>query len=478
MHKNTNLANNKAKSFCEVVEILKTFITKMPDKAGQFLNAEQIIAENGGKIKRASYNKAIDAHTLFIDVSAEKENLDIIEENLYSSGYLSFGERGRIILIFLKILYADTEISEPLKIIEKYKMNISYINAGEITPETFGFKLGILIENIADTINFLNELSRLGDIRIIKNDITEKSLDNTVFYIGFAHDMRKILSLNQSDTNTIVINSNKIMQRLEETHENPLKTFEYIKKVAMFMESHKGKNFKAKIFSKKINGKVNIYIIEPPCGGNTFIIEAEKNLLFIDCGFACFEEEMIKIFNNIFDNFENREKALFLTHCDIDHAGLCHIFEKIFVSEKTYENFLLEEKGEKNFREQCEHHKAYHAITKIISKYKTPTTKNMIIQEKIDLNGIKLKIKEGSGGHIPGESLLLWEDEKIVFCGDIFVNAGGYSKEQAEFNSYAPYLTTSVNVDSKKALSFRNEFMNKYKGYLVCPGHGKWCTLE
>lgn len=471
MNKKSRQLNNKS----EVVNILKTFITKMPDRVGEFLAAANIIAKNGGSVKRISYNKAVDAHTIFIDVSGEEETIQKIEKTLYFKGYLSNNKRGKVILVSVNI---NENIINVLEIIEKYKINISYINANEYNENALKLKLGILIDDTFDTVGFLNELCSVSDIKILKNDITEKNLDNTVFYISFAHDMRKILSLNQTDTNAITINANKIMQRLEGEGENPLETFKYIKKVAIFIRDHKGKNFIPKVFTKKINENTTLYLIEPPCGSNTFIIEAGNKLLFVDCGFACFEEEMGKIFCELFADFDSRKKSLFLTHCDIDHAGLCHLFDEIFVSEKTYENFLLEKNGERNFREQCKHHEAYHAITKIISKYKTPETDNMFVTEKIKFSDIELKIIQGSGGHVPGESLLIWEDEKTVFCGDVFVNAVGYSKEQAEFNSYAPYLTTSVNVDSKKALSYRNGFMKDFKGYFVCPGHGKWSILQ
>ena len=49
----------------------KTYITRMPDKAGAFLLASKIIARNGGNIVRVNYNRAVDTHTLFIEVSAK-----------------------------------------------------------------------------------------------------------------------------------------------------------------------------------------------------------------------------------------------------------------------------------------------------------------------------------------------------------------------------------------------------------------------
>lgn len=48
----------------------KTYVTKMPDKAGAFLLSSKIIAAAGGNIVRVNYNKAVDLHTLFIEVSA------------------------------------------------------------------------------------------------------------------------------------------------------------------------------------------------------------------------------------------------------------------------------------------------------------------------------------------------------------------------------------------------------------------------
>ena len=66
----------------------KTYITKLPDKAGTFLKASQIISSFGGNIVRVNYNKAIDLHTLFIEVSASSENHEKIEEELKKSNYL------------------------------------------------------------------------------------------------------------------------------------------------------------------------------------------------------------------------------------------------------------------------------------------------------------------------------------------------------------------------------------------------------
>ena len=46
--------------------------------------------------------------------------------------------------------------------------------------------------------------------------MTDRLLDGTVFYITFANEMREILGLSQAQTNAVLIQSNKLMQLLDE----------------------------------------------------------------------------------------------------------------------------------------------------------------------------------------------------------------------------------------------------------------------
>jgi hypothetical protein len=74
----------------------------------------------------------------------------------------------------------------------------------------------------------------------------------------------------------------------------------------------------------------------------------------------------------------------------------------------------------------------------------------------------------------------------IAFTGDLLVNIKGFSTERAEFNSLAPYLMRSVNVDSKKATEMRNSVvklieelgMQNGKPCIVCGGHGPVSILR
>ena len=81
----------------------RSFMTNLPDTSGAFLTASRIILAHGGNMVRASYNKAVDAHTLFLDVEGEVAELDAIEQALAAEGFLQNESRVRIILIEVEV---------------------------------------------------------------------------------------------------------------------------------------------------------------------------------------------------------------------------------------------------------------------------------------------------------------------------------------------------------------------------------------
>lgn len=457
----------------------------MPDKAGAFLTASKIICKNGGNIVRVNYNKAVDIHTLFIDVSADEKQHERISLMLRDNGYLIETSLDKqIILIVLKLPDKVGAVAPVLEIINNYNVNISYISSQENGTPFQYFKMGLLIENTSEIKCLLDDVSKLCEVKILEYDVTEKNLDGTVFYIEFANEMREILNLSQEQTNSVIINSNKIMQILDERNESPLKTFDYIKRFAKFISDHRGEHFNAHICKKELSDAINLYIIQPPCGSNTYIFENRKELLFIDCGFACFKDEMQTIYDNLFSDFSNYRKSLLITHADIDHTGLLDMFSTVYMNQNCYDNFLLEQNGEPNFREQNMLHSPYCTLSKIISGYTPPSLNNScIIGSKsndtpisiignLTFGSLYFDIYESCGGHVKGETIIVCKKYKLIFTGDILVNIEGFSEEQRQFNLLAPYLMTSVNVDSEKAKYIRKLILKHYQGYTFYPGHG------
>ena len=465
----------------------KTYITTMPDKAGAFLKASSVIAAEGGNIVRVNYNKAVDLHTLFIDVEAEKAQMHRITEQLKEIGYLAEQVPAQqVMLIEVKLLDAPGALTPVLEKISRHHINISYLNSQANGTAYQYFKMGLFIEEPTAVRSLLDEISAICDVRILEYSVTEKILDSAVFYLGFANEMRDLLGLGRKETNRLIIESNKIMQMLDGKDERPFKTFDYIRRFAQFIVEHKGENFRPIISQRKLTEQVMAYIIEPPCGSNTYVLDDGKELLFVDGGFRCFLGEMRHILESLVPGLEQRPKRIMLTHGDIDHAGLLPLFDEVLVSENCYRNFLFEVEGTDDFREQNPLHAPYCRLSKVISGYTPPDLNTMrIIGRKQDnevlshigeltFGDLCFQVYEGNGGHVKGETVYYDAGNKVMFTGDNLVNIKGFSDDQMAFNKLAPYLMTSVNMESKEATRCRKRLLQWAKGCFVCPGHGMW----
>lgn len=108
-------------------------------------------------------------------------------------------------------------------------------------------KVGIYIQDPAQTKAFLDRAAKLCEMRVLNYDKSQKVLDNTVFYLSFAHQLASTLHLPQEDMDALIADSNLLMQHLDEKGEAPHKTFSYIGKIAEMLHSFKGENFRARI---------------------------------------------------------------------------------------------------------------------------------------------------------------------------------------------------------------------------------------
>ena len=465
----------------------RTFITRLPNKAGAFLKATRIVAQSGANITRVSYNKAVDLHVLFLEVSGSQAQLDTIAVRLNDVGYiLNEDNPGRTILLEFHLPNVPSAVLPVLELIDSFNFNITYMSGQENDTDHQDLKVGIYIQDPAQTKAFLDRAAKLCEMRVLNYDKSQKVLDNTVFYLSFAHQLASTLHLPQEDMDALIADSNLLMQHLDEKGEAPHKTFSYIGKIAEMLHSFKGENFRARISQRSLFGGFTMHIIEPPCGGNTYILEKNRKLLFIDCGFPCYKDEMLKIFRSLFPNFDNMERTLIVTHADIDHCGLHDLFDTFYVNEETRLNFALQNNGLPDLREQNRICAPYNRICKLMTGYTPPDMHTLRVIEHtepasdapisprgmLEFEGLTLRVFDGNGGHFKGEIVLVDDAHRIVFSGDIMVNIKGFSKEQYDFNLLAPYLMTTVNLDSRRAAAERKYLQSLFPTdvYTYCCG--------
>ena len=468
----------------------KTYITSMPDHSGAFLAASRIIAEAGANITRVSYNKAVDTHTLFIDASGTPAQLAAVTEKLTAIGYIpNLSDNARVMLLDFILRDVPGAVLPVLELISRYAFNISYINSQENGTGFQAFRMGLFVENPRDIQRFLDEAAQLCEVHIVEYDQSEQVLDNTVFYISFTNTVAKKVRLKRDQLPALMAASNQIMQRLDKLNQSPHQTFDVIGRFVDMMVTHSGEQFKPRISRTELKSGVTLHLIEPPCGSNTYILEKGDQLLFIDTGYACYEREMVDLLLGLFPDFEKRRRACLITHPDMDHCGLLHLFDRVYVSPLSWEHFRRENAGEPHFREEIPAHAPYCAMTRLVSHYRPPKMAHLKIIGSADIDdpaqpifplgqlvfcGLNLTVYRGNGGHAVGEVVIVDEADKLVFSGDILVNVKGFTRPQAEYNRLAPYMMSSVNINSALASAERKYLLNLFKPeeYAYACGHG------
>ena len=467
----------------------RTFVTSMPDKSGAFLKASELFYSLNINILRVSFNKAVDTSTLFIEVEGDSESLNKASNELCKMGYIcSSIPNSTVVLISFEVDDTTGDLVKILKLINKYKFNISYINTNETHAGAQNFKMALFVDDNQKFSDFYVEAKGQFSISVIDVDQNENLYDNSIFYKTFSVNLAKNAGLNQELAGKLAVNVNRIMQYLDDRKISPKKTFEIIKNFANHIEKYKGDNFKPRITEYNITKNSKIILIEPPCGSNTAIIKSFNEYLFVDSGYAVYQKEMLKIFERITGDFNKVKKSVFVTHADIDHTGLLHLFDEILVSDKTLKCFELENQNKRSFREQNPMHLPYVKICKLLTHYNPPPLDKIKViatshDEKVEpiykagtlsFGEFNFDVYFGQGGHVAGETILIDNEHKIAFTGDNYVNLKDYTDEQAEYNKYAPILLSSVDSIPHLAKLQRNELLKilENKNFMLFCGHG------
>ena len=191
----------------------KTYVTTMPDHVGAFLKASRCMASLGLNITRASYNKAIDTHTLFIEAEGEPDWLELATEELRKIGYLQSSGKQSVLLVEFKLRDVPGSVSGVLELIARYNFNISYLSSQENGSGFQMFKMGLFVEKPQQFSHFLHAASRLCPVRVLDYDKTEKILDNSIFYISFASELAERMGLGEASRTDLIITISAASQR-------------------------------------------------------------------------------------------------------------------------------------------------------------------------------------------------------------------------------------------------------------------------
>ncbi len=454
----------------------KTYVTSMPNHIGAFLKASKCFSALGINITRVSYNKAVDSHTLFIDAEGTEEQLNKADIELQKIGYLqSNANKTSVVLIEFCLYDKPGSVTNVLTLINDFNFNISYISSQENGTDYQYFKMGLYVEDIDKISEFLTEAEKLCKVRVINYNSSEKVYDNSIFYNTYVMGLAQTMGLSEEISRELLVHVNLAMQTLDEQGLSPYRTFDSISKFAEMLGASKGKAFAPRVSTHKISENTEIILIEPPCGSNTIIIKSNGKVLFVDSGYACYNDEMLEVIQKIVPNFDEIKKTILVTHADVDHCGLLPLFDEIIASSKTALCLKNEYLGNDGYREKNPLHKPYINICKILTSYQAPNPDKIKIMWNdienppepltqigfFDFEELHFEVYEGKGGHLPGEIVLIEYTKHIAITGDIYINVHGLTPEQAEYNQYAPILMTSVDTEPKLCAEERKSIIGR-----------------
>ncbi len=460
----------------------KTYATSLPDHIGAFLKASRCFAALGINITRVSYDKAVDAHMLFLDVEGTPTQLRLADAALERIGYLQdMGEESSIVLLQFDLRDKPGEATAVLKLIHDFHFNISYINAQSSDSALRQFRVGIYVEDQGRFTEFLDQAQQLCRVRVIEYNPSARAYDNSIFYSTFVRGVSGLLDLNAEQKQKLLVYSNLAMQTLDQQGLLPYRTFDSISRFAELLSKHRGQGFEPRITTHKITDSTDILLIEPPCGSNTAIVRSGGKILCIDSGYARYRQETLAIIRSLIPDFDTTPKRLLLTHADPDHTGLMEDFDEIIVSHRSAEDLIAQAEGENCLREENPLHRPYLYICKLLTGYRavdpaklrTPWPRLPELREPLtqigffDFEDLHFEVYEGKGGHLPGEIVLIDYDHDIAFTGDVYINLKGLIPAQAEHNQYAPILMTSVDCDPKLCAEQRKAILRRL-------GVGNW----
>ena len=468
-------------------KLTRIFTTKTPDKPGAFMRACKVIMDHNGNIVRVSYNKGIN---LFIEVSATEDELKAIDKELVDISYVDDAPPEPTVLVMsVRITDVPGALYPVLKVIDKYNVNISYLNSSADMKGYQDFNIGMVVENPEVSKKILDEVAELYALDVQDYNGNNAELDNTVFYIRLANGIQKLFRFEDGKVMQFITEASKVSGKLTSRGEDPSKALENVKQIANYIAFNRDLNFRAKIQQMDVTDDTTLHIIEPPCGSNMYILRNMDDLLFIDTGLGIYTDELLLELRELFPAFYSMNKTFLVTHADPDHCGLLSAFDdiKIIATKKTADRLYRRDDSydDKRSAESL----AYDSLARIITDYIPPEKKyletigddsshdNLLKVRDLKFGDITLEIYEGNGGHMPGETVILCREPKMLFTGDIYVNSKHLTPEMEDFNRIMPFLQTHVDADPDKLAEERVELgrmMDEIgrKGMIVCAGHG------
>jgi glyoxylase-like metal-dependent hydrolase (beta-lactamase superfamily II) len=479
------------------------FVAHMPDEPGALHKAAEIVTRYRGNVDRIHYDRRIDPYTVFFEIRCDDNAYERIKKELELLGYL---QDSLAVPSFLKFnVYLPNRpgaLFEFLNSTTSAGCNIAFLDFDDRGKYPERLTVSLTIEDSTLVQGLLEGLKSRYPLEILEYDTTGKHLDDTVFYIRFAQELRQLIGDTEDQFLLQLLSDiNHIVQELHNLGEDPKLVFNSVLQTGRTIKSTTGKGFYADVQHMKMNERAELYCFQLPCGGSVFALVSAEEVMLVDTGYGIYHDDVVHLLADHTVGDLSMIKRIFISHADADHSGGAGFFEaESFAHPGTVD---IVERSNRAYGSKLESsilEEVYTRLINMFSNFRPPSTFRQLEGDHgkrgpfriiaIDnFAGMEFEVLESLGGHLYGQIFLLFPTQGFLFSADSLIGFDTLTPEREEFNILAKNLMTSVNVDSEKAKQERKgllalaaqideELALTGKRCIICGGHGAVSVLE
>jgi glyoxylase-like metal-dependent hydrolase (beta-lactamase superfamily II)/ACT domain-containing protein len=481
-----------------------SFVAHMPDEPGSLHRAAEIIKKYNGNINRIQFDRRIDPGTVFYEVTASVESYQKITQDLARIGYLQTSLKSLDFLKFCAYLpHRPGALFEFLSYITSAGANIALIDFDDKGRHPDRLTVSLNLEQTKEIDHLLDQLKSRYRIEIVEYDKTGKHLDDTVFYVRYAQEVRDLIGESE-DTFLLsfLADSNHIAQELMERGCNPHQVFDSVLTTGRTLNATTGNSFYAAVQQFPITADTMLCCFQPPCGGSVFFIRTAEELVMIDTGYGIYHADVMAMAARYGMAGMKNLSRIIVTHADADHCGASgHFSVPVYMHKGTLEIIRTNNRAWGSRSQESVLEEFYTKMINLFSRFASPQEIRCFSEPTgarrgifpvigaITIGAIEFEVLDGLGGHTFGQVFLYSRTHGLLFAADSVINFSSLTKERADYSSLAAFLVTSVNVDSERAKQERIALMalaeetdralaSTGRRCLICGGHGAVSVLE
>ena len=151
--------------------------------------------------------------------------------------------------------------------------NIAFLDFDDLGKHPGRLTVALTLDNDAIAYRLLEELKLRWRLEILEYDSTGKKLDDTVFYIRFAQELREIIGTEDEEFLFRLLNdSNHIAQELTSQDRDPHMVFRSILQTGHTLRQTAGAGFYSVYQEIPLSTGGVLYCFQLPCGGSVYLL--------------------------------------------------------------------------------------------------------------------------------------------------------------------------------------------------------------